>query len=93
MLDEVSFVMPTTVADLSWFLASGMTMVLISIVGVLVWWGFTKLSDKVDELISTVAAGQVEMAVIKTSLLDHVENEGVHCKNGECNTNFKAQSI
>ena len=76
--------MPSTIADLTWHVASGITMMLIAAIGVVVWWGFTKMSDKIDILISSNTNRKVESAEVRTTVNNHIDNAGVHCKGVPC---------
>lgn len=76
--------MPTTIADFTWHIASGVTILLITAIGVIVWWGFRNLSEKVDLLIASNSDRRVETAIVKTALRDHINDEGRHCKGADC---------
>lgn len=76
--------MPTTVADLTWHVASGITILLITAIGVIVWWGFRRMIDKMDLLTVLISETREAAAVDRTSLDAHIHNEGMHCKGANC---------
>ena len=93
MLTEVALIVPTSTADLIWVFFSFLTPLLISGLGVLLWYIGTRILGKMDIMNNELIALRIEGATTSTSLVDHIGNDGVHCKNGDCQGGFKAARI
>ena len=69
-----------TSLDLYWFLLSTVSIALLSLLA----WLAKRILDKMNLIDRTLGSVMVAQATLTQELHDHIGNEGVHCKDGDC---------
>jgi|LGVF01.2.fsa_nt_gb hypothetical protein len=65
--------MPISIPDLAWYVSTGSVVILMSIITVMLGWGFSLLIKKLEYITSKLDSWVVETARMQSRLEDHIE--------------------